>query len=211
MEIPHEKKEELLKFLKCEWLSHITRTGKRLQFANLKMAIYNRLYLIFPWIARWLSIVIHSLCMFYHSWLVVWTPLKNISQLGWLATQYFWENKKWQPNHQPVVCFTTGYLVLLNHSAPTHFTRPRLWSLIALKAKDEEHVVIPGPGRTENLQFSNERWDFHVDFVHKSIDFVIDDSILSFNVIYHHASLLLSYLRRFISGAFCFSSYCGLR
>ena len=22
-------------------------------------------------------------------------------QLGWLATQYFWENKKWQPNHQP--------------------------------------------------------------------------------------------------------------
>ena len=22
------------------------------------------------------------------SWLVVWTPLKNISQLGWLATQY---------------------------------------------------------------------------------------------------------------------------
>ena len=25
-------------------------------------------------------------------------------QLGWLATQYFWENKKWHPNHQPVMC-----------------------------------------------------------------------------------------------------------
>ena len=30
-------------------------------------------------------------------WLVVWTPLKNISQLGWL-----FENKIHVPNHQPV-------------------------------------------------------------------------------------------------------------
>ena len=29
---------------------------------------------------------------------------KYESQLGWLATQYFWENKKWQPNHQPAIC-----------------------------------------------------------------------------------------------------------
>ena len=52
-----------------------------------------------------------------HYWLVVGPPLWKIwvSQLGWLATQYMeiwksigmmrfpteWENKKWQPNHQP--------------------------------------------------------------------------------------------------------------
>ena len=31
------------------------------------------------------------------------TPLKNMSSsVGMMkATQYFWENKKWQPNHQP--------------------------------------------------------------------------------------------------------------
>ena len=29
------------------------------------------------------------------------TPLKNIGQLGWLETQYFWENKIDVPNHQP--------------------------------------------------------------------------------------------------------------
>ena len=28
---------------------------------------------------------------------------KYESQLGWLATQYIWENKKWQPNHQPAI------------------------------------------------------------------------------------------------------------
>ena len=35
----------------------------------------------------------------YQTWLVVWTPLKNISQLGWLFPIY--GKKKWQPNHQP--------------------------------------------------------------------------------------------------------------
>ena len=37
-------------------------------------------------------------------WLVGGPPLWKIwvRQLGWLDTQYFWENKKWQPNHQPV-------------------------------------------------------------------------------------------------------------
>ena len=38
-----------------------------------------------------------------NNWLVVGPPLWKIwvRQLGWLATQYFWENKTWQPNHQP--------------------------------------------------------------------------------------------------------------
>ena len=29
------------------------------------------------------------------------TSEKYESQLGWWHSQYFWENKKWQPNHQP--------------------------------------------------------------------------------------------------------------
>ena len=38
------------------------------------------------------------------SWLVVGPPLWKIwvRQLGWLDTQYFWENKIDVPNHQPV-------------------------------------------------------------------------------------------------------------
>ena len=44
----------------------------------------------------------HQTILFVH-WLVVSTPLKNISPLGWLFPIY--GNKKWQPNHQPVhVC-----------------------------------------------------------------------------------------------------------
>ena len=31
------------------------------------------------------------------------TPLKNMSQLGWWDSQLIWENKKWQPNHQPAI------------------------------------------------------------------------------------------------------------
>ena len=38
-------------------------------------------------------------------WLVVWTPLKNISQLGWWHSQYIWENKKWQTNNRPDKCW----------------------------------------------------------------------------------------------------------
>ena len=34
------------------------------------------------------------------TWLVVSTPLKNISQLGWLFPIYG-KIEKWQPNHQP--------------------------------------------------------------------------------------------------------------
>ena len=36
-------------------------------------------------------------------WLVLSTPLKNmISSVGMIRNPIFlWENKKWQPNHQP--------------------------------------------------------------------------------------------------------------
>ena len=36
----------------------------------------------------------------HENWLVVWTPLKNISQLGWLFPTE-WTNKSHVPNHQP--------------------------------------------------------------------------------------------------------------
>ena len=36
---------------------------------------------------------------YQHNWLVVWTPLKNISQLGWLFPIY--GKIKYVPNHQP--------------------------------------------------------------------------------------------------------------
>ena len=40
-------------------------------------------------------------------WLVVWTPLKNISQLGWLFPIY--GKIKTVPNHQPVIhCLSNG-------------------------------------------------------------------------------------------------------
>ena len=32
---------------------------------------------------------------------MVWTPLKNINQLGWLFPIFLGKFKKWQPNHQP--------------------------------------------------------------------------------------------------------------
>ena len=36
-------------------------------------------------------------------WLVVWTPLKNMSSSIGMIIPNLWENKKWQPNHQPVI------------------------------------------------------------------------------------------------------------
>ena len=41
------------------------------------------------------------------------TPLKNMSSsIGMIiATQYIWENKKWQPNHQPEMIFRNIKLV----------------------------------------------------------------------------------------------------
>ena len=45
---------------------------------------------------------------------------KYESQLGWLETQYFWENKKWQPNHQPAVIFL-GILAFSSPAIIFHF------------------------------------------------------------------------------------------
>ena len=39
-------------------------------------------------------------------------PLKNMSQLGWLDTQHFWENKSDVPNHQPATVIGVGLMYL---------------------------------------------------------------------------------------------------
>ena len=36
-----------------------------------------------------------------HYWLVVWTPLKNMNVNCDDDIPNIWENKKWQPHHQP--------------------------------------------------------------------------------------------------------------
>ena len=52
------------------------------------------------------------------TWLVVGPPLWKIwfRQLGWLATQFLGENKKWQPDHQPET-FSDNYLQLFHSTA----------------------------------------------------------------------------------------------
>ena len=83
-----------------------------------------------------------SICPFKHheihhhevTWLVVWTPLKNISQLGWLFPIY--GKIKNVPNHQPVtICalkspskfpWTVAAPVA---AAADHHSRPRGWRL----------------------------------------------------------------------------------
>ena len=54
-------------------------------------------------------------------WLVVWTPLKNISQLGWLFPIY---GKKNVPNHQPV---TVSEVSFKGHFYKTQLYTPLKW------------------------------------------------------------------------------------
>ena len=55
-----------------------------------------------------------------HGWLVVWTPLKNISQLGWLFPIY--GKIKNVPNHQPVLIGFSHF----GHSSNSLRTTPSL-------------------------------------------------------------------------------------
>ena len=59
-------------------------------------------------------------------WLVVWTPLKNISQLGWLFPIY--GKIKNVPNHQPVgdLCLSTGFQQLW----PAPESKELLWVFV---------------------------------------------------------------------------------
>ena len=57
-------------------------------------------------------------------WLVVWTPLKNISHLGWLFPTE-WENKIDVPNHQPVYIEVILFMALKSMAS-------MVWSVTAL-------------------------------------------------------------------------------
>ena len=52
--------------------------------------------------------------VYNHSWLVVSTPLKNMKVSWDDEIPNIWENKKWQPNHQPVLVKCNPLLVLLS-------------------------------------------------------------------------------------------------
>ena len=65
-------------------------------------------------------------------WLVVGPPLWKIwvRQLGWWDSQVIWENKKWQPNHQPVMYHHCMSTILLCTSLPTcRFVILFCWSI----------------------------------------------------------------------------------
>ena len=58
------------------------------------------------------------------------TPLKNMSSsIGMIIPNpiYFWENKKWQPNHQPAICLVMTYrrwTKYMKYSNPFHLVQP---------------------------------------------------------------------------------------
>ena len=61
------------------------------------------------------------------TWLVVWTPLKNISQLGWLFPIY--GKIKNVPNHQPVTHFAWVFWEPLNAQSIPDISRLCLYNL----------------------------------------------------------------------------------
>ena len=63
-------------------------------FKNTEYCIDSRTW----WLANWNPFLLNTI---YLIWLVVWTPLKIISQLGWLFPIY--GKIKNVPNHQPVI------------------------------------------------------------------------------------------------------------
>ena len=77
-------------------------------------------------------------------WLVVWTPLKNISQLGWLFPIY--GKIKNVPNHQPVLVWVTDGNPVIAASTP--------WSLETSSFKLLEHQKV---FQSENHS-RNESW-----------------------------------------------------
>ena len=118
---------------------------------------------------KWLSSTYNlSLSVTIVIWLVVWTPLKHISQLGWLFLIY-WTIKS-VPNHQPVIIICLGNSICSSvfHPAPTRCKR--LHSLRCLA--NSSHGSGPhmrmggkrGSGRQVILQNHRkpmEKWWFH--------------------------------------------------
>ena len=77
---------------------------------------------------------------FIHVWLVVWTPLKNISQLGWLFPIY--GKIKHVPNHQPDVLIQ--YPVIKSLTIPL----PKRLSLVGRSGHDTLLPRHAPPGRS---------------------------------------------------------------
>ena len=87
-------------------------------------------------------IIYHNHHHHYHpSWLVVWTPLKNMSQLGWLFPIY--GKIKNVPSHQPA-------------RFRNNWQKATSWNHQWKLPKIEAHQHLPGPplGRIFNLQSS---------------------------------------------------------
>ena len=68
------------------------------------------------------------------------TPLKNISQLGWLATQYEWENKKCS---KPPTRYRTSIWGILMVNVTIYIAYIRiLWTKDAQISSEAEHICI---------------------------------------------------------------------
>ena len=71
-------------------------------------------------------------CAVFTGWWLGHPSEKYESQLGWLATQYFWENKKCQPNHQPVYNWSLDLQDVLLVKHPPEAARRAISSSLAL-------------------------------------------------------------------------------
>ena len=82
-------------------------------------------------------------------WLVVWSPLKNISQLGWLF--HIYGKIKNVPNHQPVIACNCTSLRIPNELRITWFidsTAGSSWNSPVFAAWNMSPERLPSPKNT---------------------------------------------------------------
>ena len=84
----------------------------------------------------WLSVFCNKTLI--NIWLVVWTPLKNISQLEWLFPIY---RKKHVPNHQPEMIFANMRLAFWSSWT---ITQEVSWSIRNVGHEWGEHHLCVG-------------------------------------------------------------------
>ena len=129
------------------------------------------------WLNHWIHLVQPpNLMVDYHlpywksGWWARATPLKNMSSsIGMMtATQYFWENKKWQPNHQPeMACFCWFKHLELPWSDARKFfyaflcsdlASPRDLAVRSLEDRGPFHRVYEGLFPSKMDMFSSKIW-----------------------------------------------------
>ena len=128
---------------------------------------------------------------FYH-WLVVWTPLKNISQLGWLSPIYgkirnvpnhqpdqFW---RWQPSGQIPLRVRVKTFVLLIEDVLARF----------FHAKIQIRLVLSGPRTMELMGFppasegsSMDPYDSHSEYIWRVPQIGLPPVLINFNQIFY--------------------------